>query len=104
VIYYTSVFLLRNKYTITFFEKQIYLITKGLQHNLAPGLQNVRAGPEHDRHIVRMAPGVSRMTTVREVLTKLKLDLCFRDEVLAPSDARPDRHPRLPHSPSNKPH
>jgi hypothetical protein len=61
------------------------------------------AGEEPDRHIVRMAPGVSRMTTIGEVPTKSKSNLCSRDEVLAPSYAWPGRHPGLPHSPSNKP-
>jgi hypothetical protein len=59
-------------------------------------------GEEPDRHIVRVALGVSCTTTVREVPTKSKLGLCSREEILAPSDARPDRHPGLPHSPSNK--
>jgi hypothetical protein len=58
---------------------------------------------EPDQHIIRVAPGVSRTTTVRKVPTKLKSGACSQDEVLSPSDARPDRHPRLPHSPSNKP-
>jgi hypothetical protein len=52
-------------------------------------------GEESDRHIVR--------TTVGEVPTKLKLGLCSRDEVLAPSNAWPDRHSGLSHSPSYKP-
>jgi hypothetical protein len=60
-------------------------------------------GKEPDQHIIRMAPGVSCTTTVREVPTKSKSGLCSRDEVLAPSDARPGHHPGLPHSPSNKP-
>jgi hypothetical protein len=49
------------------------------------------AGEEPDQHIVRVALGVSRMTNVREVPTKSKLDPCSWDEVLAPSDrsARP---------------
>jgi hypothetical protein len=61
------------------------------------------AGKEPDQHVIRVAPRVSRMTTVGEVLTKSKLGLFSRDEVLAPSDARPGFHPRLPHSSSNKP-
>jgi hypothetical protein len=60
-------------------------------------------GEELDRHVIRMATGVSRMTTIGEVPTKSKSDLCSCDEVLAPSDARPSRHPRLPHSPFKKP-
>jgi hypothetical protein len=59
-------------------------------------------GKEPDQHIIRMAPGVSCTTTVREVPTKSKSGLCSRDEVLAPSNARPDSHSGLPHSPSNK--
>jgi hypothetical protein len=50
-----------------------------------------------------VAIGVSHMTIVGEVPTKSKSGLCFRDEVFALTDARQDRHPRLPHSPSNKP-
>jgi hypothetical protein len=59
-------------------------------------------GEEPDRHILRVAPGVSHMKTFYEVPTKSKSGICSRDEVLAPSDAQPGRHPRLPHSPSNK--
>jgi hypothetical protein len=51
------------------------------------------AGEEPDQHIVRATPGVSRTTTVCEVHTKSKSGLCSRDEVLATSDTRPDRHP-----------
>jgi hypothetical protein len=47
-------------------------------------------GEEPDQHIVRMAPWVSRMTTVSKVPTKLKSAPCSQDEVLAPSD-RPTR-------------
>jgi hypothetical protein len=61
------------------------------------------AGEELDRHIVRVAPGVSCRTTVGEVPTKSKLGLCFRDEVLAPSNVWPGCHSGLPHYPSNKP-
>jgi hypothetical protein len=43
-------------------------------------------GDEPDQHVIRMTPGVSYTTTVYEVPTKLKLGLCSRDEVLAPSD------------------
>jgi hypothetical protein len=60
-------------------------------------------GEEPDRHVVRVTPGVSCTTMVHEVSTKSKSGLCSWDEVLAPSDALPNRHPRLPHSPSNKP-
>jgi hypothetical protein len=60
-------------------------------------------GEEPDWHIIRMAPGVSRTTTVGEVYTKSKSGLCSRDEVLAPSDARLGHYLGLPHSPSNKP-
>jgi hypothetical protein len=59
-------------------------------------------GEEPDRHVVRVAPGVSCTTTICEVPTKSKSGLCSRDEILAPSDARSSRHPGLPHSPSNK--
>jgi hypothetical protein len=50
-------------------------------------------GEEPDQHAVRVTPGVSRTTTVCEVPTKSKLGLCSWDEVLAPSDTRPGRHP-----------
>jgi hypothetical protein len=53
--------------------------------------------------LMSSSPGVSRMTTVSEVPTKSKSGLCSRDEVLVPSDTRSNRHPVLPHSPSNKP-
>jgi hypothetical protein len=33
-------------------------------------------GEEHDQHVVRVASGVSRTTTVGEVPTKWKSDLC----------------------------
>jgi hypothetical protein len=56
-----------------------------------------------NRQVVRVAPGDSHTTTVREVPTKSNSGLCSRDEVLAPSNARPDHHSGLPHSPSNKP-
>jgi hypothetical protein len=39
------------------------------------------AGEEPDQHIIRVAPWVSRTTTVREVPTKSKSELCSRDEV-----------------------
>jgi hypothetical protein len=58
---------------------------------------------EPDQHIVCVAPGVPCMTTVREVTTKWKSGPYSRDEVLAPSDARPGSHPGLPHSPFDKP-
>jgi hypothetical protein len=58
-------------------------------------------GEEPNEHIVHVTPGVSHTITVREVPTKSKLILCSQDEVLASSDTQPDRHPRLPHSPSN---
>jgi hypothetical protein len=48
-------------------------------------------------------PRVSCTTTIHEVPTKSISGPCSRDEVLAPSDARPGRQPRLPHSSSNKP-
>jgi hypothetical protein len=46
---------------------------------------------EPDQHVVHMAHRVPHTTTVREVPTKSKSGLCFRDEVLAPSNhlARP---------------
>jgi hypothetical protein len=59
-------------------------------------------GEELDRHVVRVAPRVSRTTTVGEVPTKLKSGLYSRDEVLAPSNVWSGRHSGLPHSPSNK--
>jgi hypothetical protein len=60
------------------------------------------AGEEHDRHIIHVAPRVSRTTTIHEVPTKSKLGLCSRYKVLSPSDARLGRHPELPHYLSNK--
>jgi hypothetical protein len=59
-------------------------------------------GEELGRHVVRAAPKVSHTTTIREVPTKLNSGICSRDEVLAPSNARPGHHSGLPHSPSNK--
>jgi hypothetical protein len=61
------------------------------------------ARKEPDQHTVQMAPRVSRTTAVGEIPTKSKSGPCSCDEVLAPSDARPGRHSRLPHSPSNRP-
>jgi hypothetical protein len=58
---------------------------------------------EPDRHIVRVAPVVSRTIIIGEAPTKLNLGPYYQDEVLAPSDARPGRHPGLSHSHSNKP-
>jgi hypothetical protein len=55
------------------------------------------------QHVVRATLEVTRTTTISEVPTKSKLGPDSRDEVLAPSDARPGRHPGLPHSLSNKP-
>jgi hypothetical protein len=48
-------------------------------------------GEEPDRHVVHVAPRISRPTTVREVPTTSNLGPYSRDEVLAPSDrlARP---------------
>jgi hypothetical protein len=60
-------------------------------------------GEEPDQRIIRVAPQVSRTTTVCEVPTKSKSGPCSRDEVLAPSDCPSGLHPRLPHSPSTKP-
>jgi hypothetical protein len=45
-------------------------------------------GEEPDQHLVRAAPRVSCTTTIRKVPTRSKSGPCFRDEVLAPSDAR----------------
>jgi hypothetical protein len=59
-------------------------------------------GEELDRHVVLMTPGVSSTTTIDNVPTKSKSRLCSQDEVLAPSNAQPGRHSRLPHSASNK--
>jgi hypothetical protein len=58
---------------------------------------------EHDRHVIHVAPGVSRTITIGEVPTKSKSSLCSRDEVLAPGDARSSLHTEMSHSPSNKP-
>jgi hypothetical protein len=58
---------------------------------------------EPDQHTIRVTARVSRTITICEVPTNSKLGLCTEGEVLAPSDARPSRHPRLPHSPSNRP-
>jgi hypothetical protein len=44
------------------------------------------AAKEPNQHVIRMTPGVSRTTTIREVPTKSKLGLCSWDEALAPSD------------------
>jgi hypothetical protein len=44
------------------------------------------AREEPDQHIIRIAPRVSRTTTVCEVPTKSKSELCSRDEVLAPRE------------------
>jgi hypothetical protein len=60
-------------------------------------------GEELDRHVIRVAPGVSRTTTIGGVPTKSKPGPSSRDEILAPSDAWPGCHLGLPHSPSNKP-
>jgi hypothetical protein len=44
------------------------------------------AGKEPNQHVIRVTPGVSRTTTIREVPTKSKSGLCSWDEVWAPSD------------------
>jgi hypothetical protein len=59
-------------------------------------------GEEPDQHTVYVTSGVSRMTTICDVPTKSKSGPYFRDEVLAPSNAHPSRHPGLFHSPSKK--
>jgi hypothetical protein len=59
------------------------------------------AGEEPNQHVIRVSLGVSRTTTVREVLTKSKFVPCSRDEVLAFSNTGSDRHSGLHHSPSN---
>jgi hypothetical protein len=59
-------------------------------------------GEESDRHIVRVAPGVSHTTAIGKVPTKSKSGLYSQDEVLATNNARPGRHSGLPQSPSNK--
>jgi hypothetical protein len=51
------------------------------------------AGEESDQHVVRATPRASHTITVREVHTKSKSVPYSRDEVLDPSDTRPDRHP-----------
>jgi hypothetical protein len=61
------------------------------------------AGEEYDPHIVHVAPGVSRTTTVGEVPSKSKSGRCSEDEVLTPRNAWPNRHFGLPHFPSIKP-
>jgi hypothetical protein len=58
---------------------------------------------EPDRHVVRVAPCVSRTITIREISTKSNLGHCSQDEVLPPAIIRPGCHPGLPHSLSNKP-
>jgi hypothetical protein len=58
---------------------------------------------EPDQHVICVTPEVSCTTIACEVPIKLKSGLCSQDEILAPSDARPDRHPELPHSHSTKP-
>jgi hypothetical protein len=60
-------------------------------------------GKEANQYVVRATPEVSRTTTVCEVPTTSKLVPCSRDEVLVFSDTRLGHHPKLPHSPSNKP-
>jgi hypothetical protein len=60
-------------------------------------------GEEPNQLAVRVTHGVSHMTTICEVPTKSKLVPYFQDEVLAPRDTWPGRHPGLPHSPSNQP-
>jgi hypothetical protein len=52
---------------------------------------------EPNQHGIRVAPRVSRTTTVHEVPTKLKSSSCSRDEILAPSD-RPTRPSSWPTS------
>jgi hypothetical protein len=59
-------------------------------------------GEELDQHIIRLAPQVSRMTIVCEVPTKLKLAPAPRMKSWPLEIVRLDRHPGLPHSPSNK--
>jgi hypothetical protein len=44
------------------------------------------AGEESDQHVIHMAPWVSRTTTIHKVPTRSKLELCSRNEVLAPND------------------
>jgi hypothetical protein len=60
-------------------------------------------GEEPNQHIVHLASRVSRMKTICEVPTMLKLGPCSRDEVLALAIVRPCHRRGLPHSPSNKP-
>jgi hypothetical protein len=59
-------------------------------------------GEELDQHIIRLASQVSRMTIVCEVPTKLKLAPAPRMKSWPLEIVRLDRHPGLPHSPSNK--
>jgi hypothetical protein len=65
------------------------------------GVHPTRKQP--DQHIVHVTPGVSHTITIHEVPTKSKLGPCTWDDVMAPSHTQPSRHPRLPHSPYNKP-
>jgi hypothetical protein len=51
------------------------------------------AGEESDQHVVCVTPRASHTITVCEVPTKSKLVPYSRDEVLAPSDTQPGRHP-----------
>jgi hypothetical protein len=44
------------------------------------------AGEESDQHVIHVAPWVSRTTTIHKVPTRSKLELCSRNEVLAPND------------------
>jgi hypothetical protein len=44
------------------------------------------AGEEPDQHVICVALGIQRTTTVRKAPTKSKSNPCSRDEVLAPSD------------------
>jgi hypothetical protein len=60
-------------------------------------------GEKPNQHIVRVAPRVSCMTTVREVPTRSKSDPAPGMKSWLPVIVWPSRHPGLPHSPSTKP-
>jgi hypothetical protein len=61
------------------------------------------AGEEPDQHVIRVAHRVSRTTTVCKVPTKSNLAPAPEMKYWPPAIVQPDRHPGLPHSPSNKP-
>jgi hypothetical protein len=60
------------------------------------------AGEEPDRHVVRVTPWVSRMTTVRKALLSQTWIPAPEMKSWPSAIVQPNRHPGLPHSPSNK--